>query len=115
MEGRNFFLVTNKRLQEYLPLSFTVVFMSIVVTFFIHSIFFAYSDKIWGIYPHIDPALLAPAIRRWVIEHDGIEAYVLYFLSFVSMLGTFSLSFLLNFTRKSPQWHNCFCFLKICF
>ena len=111
MEGRNFFLVTNKRLQEYLPLSFTVVFMSIVVTFFIHSILFAYSDKIWGIYPHIDPALLAPAIRRWVIEHDGIEAYVLYFLSFVSMLGTFSLSFLLNFTRKSPQWHNCFCFL----
>ncbi len=99
------------------PLSNIIILLaSITATLIIYLIFFTFSNKIWATYALIDPALLAPHVRSW-IEHDGIEAYVLYFLVMFSFAVTFILLWFYSYSYQlkigATRWLN-YC-IKILF
>ncbi|MBA2648550.1 MAG: hypothetical protein H0U75_02940 [Legionella sp.] len=60
--------------------SYELILISFCITLLIYSLFFYFSEQIWDHYSRVDPASLAPAVRQWVYEHDGIEAYIIIFI-----------------------------------
>lgn len=67
-----------------------IILASICSTIILYSIFYLFTDKIWAMNLHVASTDLTPIIR-WAVtpgQQDGIEAYILYILAFIDILGT---------------------------
>jgi hypothetical protein len=81
-----------KPLAETAPLGIVkLIFLSIFSTCILYNVYYLLAPWIWSqniVYP---PEKLAPWMRVWLHERDGIEIYALYIFMFVNIIMVFSL------------------------
>lgn len=78
---------------------FTALLASVCAAASLYEIFYLFSGRIWSMNSKIPSVDLAPHIRPWLVEHDGIETYVLYILVFFSILFALFLAWLYEYLR----------------
>lgn len=65
-----------------------LIFSAIAVNFFIYLLFYSFSEYIWSQNILLDPSVFTHLVKYEIYDKDGIEAFVLYLISFLSILLT---------------------------